>query len=210
MVLGIMFTGIIRELGTVSSVDTTPSDVTLHIKASNTKTLSLGDSIAVNGACLTVLDNNTTQFSVRLMQETINKTNLNFLKSGARVNLEKPLKVGQTVDGHFVLGHVDGIAKVLKITNAGDDKVFTFALSASLMKYIIPKGSVALDGVSLTVVDVYSNSFTVSMMPFTLKHTTFGQANVGYRANIETDVLGKYAIGQNIHQPISKAYEISN
>lgn len=188
-----MFTGIIRHLGTIAHAEGDSTERYLTIKADLARDLSPGDSVAVNGACLTVLRATETAWEARLMAETLRRTNLGNLRSGDFVNLERPLRAGQPLDGHFVLGHVDGQATVVSITPAGADRIFTFEIESSLTPYLVPKGSVALDGVSLTVVELSGHRFTVSMMPYTLEHTTFGRVGEGYRANIETDVLGKYA-----------------
>lgn len=188
-----MFTGIIRHLGTIQNVRRDQSDYTFVIAADVAASLGEGDSIAVNGVCLTVLTATPTTWEVRLMQETLAKTNLGQLRVGSTVNLEQPLRADQRLDGHFVLGHVDGTCTVTDIVERGGDKVFTFAAPEALLPYLIPKGSVALDGVSLTIVDMLRDGFTVSYMPYTLTHTTFGTAAPGYLANIEVDVLGKYA-----------------
>lgn len=187
-----MFTGIIRVVGTIQSVIDESHAKHLIIAAPAMNRLQPGDSLALNGACLTVLSTKSGTLEFRLMAETLKKTNLGTLQAGDKVNLEQPLAVGDTLDGHFVQGHIDGVAKVTAITTVGDDKIFTCAPPPSLIPYLIPKGSVTLDGVSLTVVDVTENSFTVSLMPYTLAHTTFGTVSPGYRANIEVDMLGKY------------------
>lgn len=187
-----MFTGIIRHLGTIVDLKRQPEAIELRIGSAMSNDLDPGDSVAVNGVCLTVLAAEATEWSARLMAETLRRTNLGDLKIEAVVNLERPLKSTQSIDGHFVMGHVDEISRVIDIMVVGDDKVFEFQLPDQMRQYVIPKGSVALDGVSLTVVDVKDHSFTVSMMPYTLKHTIFGSVEVGYKTNLEVDVLGKY------------------
>lgn len=149
-----------------------------------------GDSVAVNGACLTVLESSPIKF--RLMAETLKKTNLGELRAGQPVNLERPVAAGEHFDGHFVMGHVDGVCKVVAIKKVGDDKIFMFRAPKKLLVYIIPKGSVALNGVSLTVVEIHKNEFTVSMMPYTLQHTTFGKTKIDDEINVEVDMIGKY------------------
>lgn len=186
-----MFTGIIRELGTVQDVVPEPDAMRITIQ-SGFESLRPGDSIAVNGACLTALEVHKNSWTMRLMQETLQKTNLGSLRQGTPINLERSLLPTQRLDGHFVMGHIDGVATVTAITAVGDDRIFTFEPPAPLMKYVVPKGSVALDGVSLTVVDVSETTFTVSIMPYTLSHTTFGTASIGSPINIEVDILGKY------------------
>lgn len=187
-----MFTGIIRNLGVIKKVSSIDEGVLLEIAPDQNFDIHEGDSIAVNGACLTALTTTTAGWTVRLMKETIAKTNLGSLEEGSRVNLERPLKATQQLDGHFVLGHVDTTCTITTITDVQQDKIFSFSVTPEFSKYIIPKGSIALDGVSLTVVDIEEHTFTVSMMPYTLQHTTFGATKIDDRINVEVDVLGKY------------------
>jgi riboflavin synthase alpha subunit len=183
-----MFTGIIRHLGQVKNIrHSSDGSVGLEIVAPFSRTLHEGDSVAVNGVCLTALFTNDTTWTCRLMAETLKKTTLGFLKTGATLNLELPAKAGDSLDGHIVQGHVEGVCEITDISAVGDDRVFTFRPPQSLVPHIIPKGSIALDGVSLTIVDVHEDTFTVSIMPYTLEHTTFGTRTVGDRINIETD-----------------------
>ena len=135
------------------------------------------------------------------MPETLRKTNLGALRVGSVVNLERPLQLTDRIDGHFVQGHVDDVATITQRVLEGDDVLFTFQVPASLRQYLIPKGSVTLDGVSLTVVDVSADTFRVSMMPYTITRTTFQSADIGYRANIETDMLGKYVVSLALKYP---------
>lgn len=188
-----MFTGIVRSLGTVGDV-TPEADgaLQLTIDVAWPEKVNDGDSVAVNGACLTVLGNSTTTISFHLMPETLRKTNLGAAQQGSKVNLERPLTMAARLDGHFVQGHVDGLATVTKIVSEGQDKIFTFQVARELAAYLIPKGSVALDGVSLTVIDCTATTFRISMMPYTLEHTTFHRVTAGYQANFEADMIGKY------------------
>lgn len=188
-----MFTGIIRHLGTIQTISPTQDSASIFtLSTPLSSSLTEGDSIAVNGACLTVLSHTDTSLELRLMQETLAKTNLGQLTEGDSVNLERPLSVGERLDGHFVQGHVDAVCEITNLTEAGDDRIFTFKPPQDLLPYLIPKGSVALDGVSLTVVDVTDDAFTVSIMPYTLEHTTFGSRAVHSMVNIEVDMIGKY------------------
>ncbi len=183
-----MFTGIIRNLGTiVSNTRQEDGSVLLEIQAPFSDELSEGDSVAVAGACLTVLSHTDTTWTCYLMAETLDKTNLGNLKSNDKVNLEQPAKAGDLLHGHIVQGHVDGVCKIVEITPFGDDKVIRFAPPKELLQHIVSKGSVTLDGVSLTIVDVDDTSFTVSFMPYTLSHTTFGNKKIGDSVHIETD-----------------------
>lgn len=188
-----MFTGIIRDLGVVSDLTRAGESVELSLERPATfVNMRVGDSVAVNGACLTVLMIDSDQWQVRLMHETLAKTSLGQLTVGSTVNLELPLVVGARLDGHFVHGHIDGVAEIVDIAAVGDDRVLRFQPPSDLMTYFMAKGSVALDGVSLTIVDTFDDSFTVSLMPYTLEHTTFGTARVGQHVNVEADMLGKY------------------
>jgi riboflavin synthase len=188
-----MFTGIIRHLGTIEQIQSKSARTkTLTVSTPVSQNLDQADSIAVNGVCLTVLTATDDSWQARLMAETIKKTNLGGLQPNSIVNLEQPLTLNQPLDGHFVQGHVDGTCTIEHIKAVGDDRIFTFRPPPKLMPYLIPKGSVALDGVSLTVVVVDQAAFSVSMMPYTLKMTTFGQRIVGDRVNIEVDMIGRY------------------
>lgn len=183
-----MFTGIIRNIGEiVSNTRHEDRSVTLSIAAPFSAHLSEGDSVAVAGACLTVLSHSDTTWTCYLMAETLEKTTLGNLKIGDQVNLEQPSRAGDLLHGHIVQGHVDGICTISDITMHGDDKVIAFQTQKELLQHVVPKGSVTLDGVSLTVVDVLEDSFTVSLMPYTLSHTTFGSKQVGDSIHIETD-----------------------
>tara|TARA_Y100000310_G_scaffold246561_2_gene251875 strand:+ start:72 stop:659 length:588 start_codon:yes stop_codon:yes gene_type:complete len=187
-----MFTGIIRHLGTVTDLATKEDGTYLTIKTSLASDVAEGDSVAVNGTCLTVLQHTANAIDFRLMQETLDKTSLGQATKDSVLNLERPVAAGEHFDGHFVLGHVDGVAEVTAITAAGDDRIFTLKPAPGTLRYFIPKGSVSLDGISLTVVDVTDETFTVSMMPYTLEHTNFGSVQVGYRANVEIDMIAKH------------------
>ena len=182
-----MFTGIIRAIGVIDEVvKESDGAVVLTIQAPSSE-LHEGDSVAVNGVCLTVLNHTTSSWTARLMQETLQKTNLGTLTSGQHTNLELPVQAGEGLHGHIVQGHVDGTGTIIAITPKGDDRIFEIQVEKTIVKNIIQKGSIALEGVSLTVVDVTETSFTVSLMPYTLSHTTLGEKEVGSVVNIETD-----------------------
>jgi riboflavin synthase len=188
-----MFTGIIRELGHVSDLDRSGDGLIVTLsRPVSFSALIAGDSVAVNGVCLTVLTCDEGSWQIRLMHETLAKTNLGELSRGVKVNLERPVAAGERFDGHFVLGHVDSVAEILDITPAGDDRVFRFRPPANLLSYFIAKGSVALNGVGLTIVDVLPDSFTVSIMPYTLEHTTFGATQERDHVNVEVDMIAKH------------------
>lgn len=189
-----MFTGIIRHIGQITAnTPQTDESIILEISAPFSSELSEGDSVAVQGACLTVLSHTDSAWTCRLMAETIKKTTLGSLSAGSSVNLEQPAQAGDLLHGHIVQGHVDGVCTISDIRPAGDDRVMTFQVPATHMQNIAPKGSIALDGVSLTIVDVLEDSFTVSFMPYTLSHTTFGSKKIGDSINIETDKSRKAA-----------------
>ncbi|AHF06892.1 riboflavin synthase [Desulfitobacterium metallireducens] len=188
-----MFTGIIEELGTVADLQILPDAAYLTINAHKVLIeTQIGDSIAVNGVCLTVVKLQETQFTVDVMAETLQKTNLDELVRGSQVNLERALQLSTRLGGHLVSGHVDGIGTIYKKTKIGIAEVFEIKASPSLLQYILPKGSVSIDGISLTIVKVDQRSFSVSLIPHTRQETTLGFKGVGSRVNLETDLIGKY------------------
>ena len=188
-----MFTGIVEDLGRVVRLEdaaglrrfTLRSDVCAD-------GVRVGDSIAVNGACLTAVNVSNNQISVEAIPETLRLTNLGQLAVDSPVNLERPLAYGDRMGGHYVQGHVDATAELIERQPDGDSEVVRFAAPTHLMGYIVSKGFVALDGVSLTVVDPHDATFAVALIPHTLRSVTLGAAPVGYRANLEADVLAKY------------------
>lgn len=186
-----MFTGIVEELGTVKGVR--PGRLTIAAEAVLEGT-RVSDSIAVNGACLTVAALGKGAFSVDVVPETLRRTNLGALRPGDPVNLERALAYGGRVGGHLVQGHVEDTARVLRVTPEGPNSiVMGFRAPRGLMRFIVEKGFVAVDGVSLTVVDCTREGFRVSLVPYTLAHTTLGRRRPGDLVNIETDILAKYA-----------------
>jgi riboflavin synthase len=187
-----MFTGIIEEVGEIAQTQQQGMAVFFGIRASFAKELKEGDSVCVNGACLTVVAVQPPLFWVEAVEETLARTNLGFLKPGDKVNLERALSVAGRFGGHFVQGHVDGTGVIAQIVPRLRSKVMRIHTPKELMQYIVPKGSIAVDGVSLTVVDVGSDWFTVSLIPFTLEHTTLRLRKVGDVVNLEVDILAKY------------------
>jgi len=187
-----MFTGIIEEVGEIAQTQRRGMAVFFGIRASFAKELKEGDSVCVNGACLTVVAVQHPLFWVEAVEETLARTNLGFLKPGDKVNLERALSVTGRFGGHFVQGHVDGTGVIAQIVPRLRSKVMRIHTPKELMQYIVPKGSIAVDGVSLTVVDVGADWFTVSLIPFTLEHTTLGLRKVGDVVNLEVDILAKY------------------
>ena len=193
-----MFTGLIEEMGTVKSIKRRVGSMELTIFGKKaTEDMKRGDSISINGVCLTVTQLPSypvNQFSVDISPETLKKTNLGKLRTGEKVNLEKALKMGERLGGHFVTGHIDGVGIIKKKIKEGDTFLFEIEASDEIMNYIIPKGSVTLDGISLTVVDFSKNRFSVSIIPHTLEVTTLGLKKVGDRVNLEADMIGKYVV----------------
>lgn len=189
-----MFTGIIEETGRVENVQKTFSGISLSIVAARAaESLKTGDSIAVNGCCLTVVDLQPgKQMRFDLLRETWERTNLQFVSSGSLLNLERPLRADGRLDGHFVTGHVDGIGKITCWERSGADHVLEIAPPPELMRYIVQKGSIAIDGISLTVAAVAEKSFTVWIIPHTYEVTALRERKLGGAVNLETDILGKY------------------
>ncbi len=189
-----MFTGIVEDLGTVKKIDRKEKDVEFTFEVGNIKLkdVVLGDSISVNGTCLTVTSLGKKTFTVDASHETLAKTNLGKLRAGKKVNLERALKAGDKWGGHIVNGHVDGVGKVSSKTKKGESMEFKFSAPRALAKYIVNKGSVAVDGVSLTVNAVKGTEFVVNIIPYTQQATTFGALRKGSIVNIECDIIGKY------------------
>ena len=189
-----MFTGIIEEIGIVRSIQRSGNGFTISVEASGaTRELAPGESVSLNGACLTVVDVTPGRgFSVEVIAETLEKTNLVFLKAGDRVNLERSLKLGERLSGHLVLGHVDGMGEVTSVKQTGMGKTMVIEAPSELVCYIALKGSVALDGVSLTVSGLSGRNFEIALIPFTLKSTIIGSYAPGRKVNIEVDMIARY------------------
>ena len=184
-----MFTGIIEEIGRVISAQ--PSK--LVIAAGQVlKGMELGQSMAVNGVCLTITGFDATSFSVDIMPETVERTNLGLLSGGDGVNLERPLALGGQLGGHLVQGHVDATGRVGSIVWGGEAMLFTFEAPPEVMRYLVEKGFIAVDGISLTVVTRDANLFQVSVVDYTREHTTLGTRRVGDMVNLEVDIIAKY------------------
>ena len=187
-----MFTGIITDVGRVRAVER-QGDTRFTIETVfDMETVPIGASIANNGVCLTVVEKGPGWFAVQASAETLSKTTLGGWQEGTRVNLERALKVGDELGGHIVSGHVDGVASVVDVRPDGESKRFTFEAPANLAKYVASKGSVALDGVSLTVNEVDGARFGVNIIPHTQDATTFGALKAGDRVNLEIDMLARY------------------
>jgi riboflavin synthase len=188
-----MFTGLIEEMGQVTHAHQTPNGLNLTITAKKViKNLKMGDSIAVNGVCLTVVHFNTTTFSADVMPESLQRSGLNKIKLGQKVNLEKSLTLASSLGGHLVTGDVECEGKIVAIQAQGFAQAYTLELPAAYTKYVVEKGRIALDGASLTVASVHKNQFTVILIPHTQKMITLGQTKVGDSVNVETDLIGKF------------------
>jgi riboflavin synthase len=188
-----MFTGIIEGLGTLTSVRPSGQGRRISIRSEfSLNDTKIGDSIAVNGACLTAVSIEGRQFEVDMSPETVQKTTFSKSKPGDRLNLERALRMTDRLDGHLVSGHIDGTGDISAITKTGNAVLISVTVSDTLSRYMIPKGSVALDGVSLTINRLERNSFEVSIIPHTARLTTIGFRRVGDPVNIETDMIGKY------------------
>lgn len=188
-----MFTGLVEELGKVKNLSRGTSSARLTVSAAKILgDIKLGDSIAVNGTCLTVVEFGDTWFTADVMPETVRRTVLRNLKSGDSVNLERTLRVGDRFGGHIVSGHIDGVGSILSKETEDNAILVKISAGTEVMRYVIKKGSVAIDGISLTVVDCGQDWFVVSLIPHTAKVTTVGLKRVGEAVNLETDVIGKY------------------
>ena len=184
-----MFTGLVEELGTI--LKTSPNK--LVIRASIvTNSLTLGESIATNGACLTVTEMDGDTFAVELSNETLNRTNLGFLKTPDPVNLERAIPAGARMGGHIVQGHVDGTGKVLSLEGPAHACVLQIEAPTHLLKYIVEKGFIAIDGISLTITSVIDTVFAISVIPYTLNSTNLNKIRSGSLVNLEVDILAKY------------------
>ena len=187
-----MFTGIVEDVGIVKEVISIRSGVRLKIGSKISKELKNGDSVAVNGACLTVVERKEDNFSVDVSFETLNRTNLGKANSGKRVNLERALKLSDRLDGHIVLGHVDTTATIKSINRVGEFYILSIAIDSYTFEHSVEKGSIAIDGISLTIAKLTENSLDVAVIPFTYENTNLKYLKPGETVNIEVDIIGKY------------------
>lgn len=193
-----MFTGIVEEVGTIQELNK-KSERAIELKIQAKKVIEdvqIGDSIAVNGICLTVTHFSNTEFSVDVMPETVKATSLNKLTAGSHVNLERSMKADGRFGGHFVTGHIDGVGKIVKKEQVENAVYFDIAVPEQFMPYFIMKGSIAVDGVSLTLFGVSEQLVTISLIPHTLRATILGEKEVGHIVNIECDVMAKHIQSQ--------------
>lgn len=193
-----MFTGIIEGIGKIEKISKNTKNrsaiqMTVNL-GKYAKGLKIGQSVALNGVCLTATKLSKSNCLFEMIEETTRKTDLGNLKPGDIVNIERSLKTGDRLEGHFVLGHVDGVGTIKKIMNKPKEVQVWFEVPKNLSKYVVKKGSIAIDGISLTVVDVKNNLASVCLIPHTMKVTNFKTKNVGDKFNIETDILGKYIL----------------
>jgi riboflavin synthase len=188
-----MFTGIIEHLGTVSRLELNPSGGKLTVHAPTLAPhLVVSGSVAVNGCCLTVVHCDDKNFAADLSGETVAKTSFSSMKTGASVNLEQPLTAGKEFGGHFVLGHVDGTGRVWHLTSEGDSWIFAVEVPPDLARYIVSKGSITIDGVSLTIANWHNRIAEIAVIPYTYAHTNIRDRTPGDAVNLEADILGKY------------------
>jgi len=190
-----MFTGLIQGRGRVIRVEKVIKGLRLFLRPLfSLDDLKIGDSIAVSGVCLTVVDIGRDGFSVELSPETISRTTFSYIRQGQEVNLEQPLRLGDRIGGHLVTGHVDTVGTVTDRRERGENIIFAFSIPDEWMPYVVEKGSIAIDGISLTVNRCFREGFEVNIIPYTAKVTTIGQCRIGDKVNIETDIIGKYVL----------------
>ena len=187
-----MFTGIIEDLGIVEALEQENTNLHLTIKSKLASELKIDQSVSHNGVCLTVIDLTASSYTVTAIKETLDKTNLNSLIVGDRVNLERGLKLGERLDGHMVQGHVDQVGTCINVEAQNGSWIYTFEYNPKLGNITIEKGSVTVNGVSLTVVNSKDNGFSVAIIPYTYEHTNFHTFEEGTVVNLEFDVIGKY------------------
>jgi len=187
-----MFTGIIETLGTVKQLTTVKDNLDITIESTITNQLKIDQSVAHNGVCLTVVEINDDQYKVTAIKETLDKTNIGDLQINDIVNIERAMKLGDRLDGHIVQGHVDQTAICIEATETNGSWLYTFEYDPKLNNITIEKGSITVNGVSLTIVNSQKNSFSVAIIPYTYEHTNFKQFKIGTKINLEFDVIGKY------------------
>jgi riboflavin synthase len=200
-----VFTGLVADLGHVARVDRTADGVRLTVESPLASELGEGDSVAVNGVCLTAVGICGDRFGADVMHETLRRSSLGDVDEGGRVNLELPLRADGRLGGHLVQGHVDGVGAVVDVHDEGFARVVTVEAPAELLRYVVEKGSIAVDGVSLTVAEVGDATFAVSLIPETLERTNLGAATPGTPVNLEVDILAKYVEKMMAHPPGARA-----
>ena len=193
-----MFTGIVEGIGIIKKFEkktNTRSAAKMKVELGNlAKGLKTGHSVAINGVCLTITRISKSEAEFEMIEETIKKTDLGKLESGDKVNIERSLKIGDRMEGHFVLGHIDGTGKIINIKKFPKEIKLWIELPNNLTKYVVKKGSIAIDGISFTLVDIIKNKISVCIIPHTMEITNLNSKKIGDKVNIETDILGKYII----------------
>jgi riboflavin synthase len=188
-----MFTGLIEDVGKIAALRLRNNSAVLTVETKlHVRKMALGASIAVNGACLTVVKKSPGAFTVDVSPETLACTNLRTLKTGSSINLEQPMRLNERLGGHLVTGHVDGVGTIAAIEKQGEFTIFSFQVAKDLGRLLVAKGSVAVDGISLTINQCRRADFSVAIIPFTLQHTNLQGRRLGDKVNIETDLIGKY------------------
>jgi len=187
-----MFSGIVEEIGIIHECRKEKNNVILDIKALFSNELHIDESVSHNGVCLTVIKKNKSTYRVVVVEETLSKTNLGSLKKGDPINLERSLKVSDRINGHFVQGHVDCVAKLIRVKELKGSHLFTFKLKKNQQYHLIGRGSIAINGTSLTLAKIHKNEFDIAIIPYTYSNTIFKHLKEGDQANIEFDLLGKY------------------
>ena len=187
-----MFTGLVETKGLIDSFQKNEDGMILRLNHNNSFEVSINDSVSCNGVCLTVVRTDKNSFEVQLVNETLDRTTAEFWKEKDELNLERALLPSTRMGGHFVQGHVDCVTKILKIKHFDKSSTWTYKMNDDIEKYIVEKGSIALNGVSLTVASKDKNSFDVALIPHTIELTTFGNLTIGDSVNVEVDILGKY------------------
>jgi riboflavin synthase len=187
-----VFTGLVADLGTVAAVDATGDGVRLWLRTSLAGEIGEGDSVAVNGVCLTATEVTGDAFAADVMQESLRRSSLGEVRAGSRVNLELAMRPSDRLGGHIVQGHVDGLGAVRSVRDEGFSRVVAIEAPAEVLRYVVEKGSIAVNGVSLTVSALHDDAFEVSLIPETLDRTTLGEAGAGTPVNLEVDVSAKY------------------
>ncbi|MCG2716619.1 MAG: riboflavin synthase [Candidatus Marinimicrobia bacterium] len=204
-----MFTGLIEEIGKISRVTSNPEGKLFEILSTKvTEDLHIGDSVAVDGACLSVVSAMNDRFTAQAVDETLSKTTLVYFKSGVQVNLERAMPANGRFGGHFVQGHVDGVGSIRSIVKTGKSATITIQVPDELKQYIVPKGSIAINGISLTVASIIANQITVAVIPLTFRDTNLKTIRMGNLVNIEVDLLAKYieqfVTGKSSVKPITE------
>jgi riboflavin synthase len=190
-----MFSAIVKEIGTVKNIESKNGLLEVSISSKDLiSELKLGDSIAIDGCCLTIVEVTQSYFKIQATQETLTKTNLSKLKVDSKVNIEAPLKIGDQIGGHLVLGHVDATGEVIDIKNAGENEMVKILFPKELNSFIAPKGSISVNGVSLTVVESKNNIFSFTLIPFTRDNTNLGLIKTGDLVNLEIDLISRYLV----------------